>query len=137
MEAENSRRIRGFRCDHCGKEMIPGREIVLNDRKWADLVKNSKSTWTPKQTLLCPECIEELNGGPLEIEDIIHKKEGGLCIGLPVNFWYMRKRGLPMFKCIRDNIRYNSEKKGKFTLGATKTLELWKKCRKNADRIDS
>ena len=129
--------MKRFKCNHCGKEIIPGREIVLNDRKWTDLVKNSRSTWTPKQTLLCPECIEELNGGPLEIKDIVHKKEGGLCIGIPINFWYMRKRGLPMFKCIRDNIRYNSGKNGDHTLGITKTLELWKECRERANRIDS
>lgn len=132
-----ARQIRGFKCDHCGKEMIPGREIVLNDRKWADLVKNSKSTWTPKLTLLCPECIEELNGGPLDIKDLVHKKEGDLYIGIPINFWYMRKRGLPMFRCIRDNIRYNSGRKRDYTFGIIKTIEIWKKSRERADQIDS
>ena len=130
-----ARQKRGFRCDQCGKELIPGREIVLNNEKWASIVSKSKSQWEPKFTLLCPDCIEELNGGPLKLEDVLQER-GGILIGIPINFWYMRKRGLPMFKYIRNNLRYHMES-DRSHFSRDQMLGLWKWCRDRAIRIDS
>lgn len=91
------RQIRGFKCDQCGKPMIHGHELVLNDKKWAELVKRSKSPYEPRFTLLCPECIEFLNGGPLKLKDLLttwHRKDKEIIGAIPMNTWYMREHGL-------------------------------------------
>lgn len=92
------RKIRGFCCDHCGKQMTPGHELIVADLKWIKIVKKSKSPYEPKCTLLCPECIELLNGGPLKMRDLLHywhRGDGSLVLGaVPMNTWYMRERGL-------------------------------------------
>ena len=93
-----ARKIRGFCCDQCGKTLTAGHELVLADTKWKELVAKSKSPWEPKFTLLCPECIEELNGGPLALADLLHewKMEGDrrLLGAVPMNLWYMREHGM-------------------------------------------
>ena len=89
-------------CDHCGGPIIKGHELVLNNKKkWAEIVKRSKSQFEPKYTLLCPECIEALNGGPLRLFDLLcvwHKgfrKSGTKFIGaVPMNLWYYQQKGM-------------------------------------------
>ena len=89
------------KCDHCGGPILPGHELVLRDTKWAEIVKKSKSPYKPRYTLLCPECIEKLNGGPLKLKDLLHvwhrgfRKSGSEFIGaVPMNLWYYRDRGM-------------------------------------------
>ncbi len=92
-----ARQIRGFKCDQCGKQMISGHELVLNDSKWAELVKRSKSPYEPRFTLLCPECIEALNGGPLKLDDLLttwYRKNKEIISAIPINAWYMREHGM-------------------------------------------
>ena len=88
-------------CDHCGGPMTKGHELVLNNRKWATIVGKSKSPYKPRDTILCPECIEMLNGGPLGLMDLLavwHKgfrKSGDRFLGaVPMNLWYYQAKGM-------------------------------------------
>ena len=104
------RKIRGFKCDECGKEMIPGKELVIKDKTWEILVGKSKSPYPPKTTLLCPSCIEKLYGGIIKAEDLVQektKKNGNTyIIALPMNYWYYKKHGYNMFRGILGHYRY-------------------------------
>ncbi len=91
------RQIRGFKCDQCGKQMVHGHELILSDKKWTELVKRSKSPYEPRFTLLCPECIELLNGGPLKLSELLttwHRKGKEIIGAVPMNTWYMREHGM-------------------------------------------
>jgi hypothetical protein len=91
------RQIRGFKCDQCGKQMVHGHELILSDKKWIELVKRSKSPYEPRFTLLCPECIELLNGGPLKLSELLttwHRKGKEIIGAVPMNTWYMREHGM-------------------------------------------
>jgi hypothetical protein len=72
--------------------MTPGHELVIDDAIWEELCERAGSPYSPRYTLLCPECIEELMGRPLTIQDltIISKGHGGARIALPMNLWYYR-----------------------------------------------
>lgn len=83
-----------FICYQCGCEITPGRELIVANDYWATLVSRSKSVHDPKHTLLCPECIESLNGGPLGIEELIQKREGYEGTLPPMNLWYIRKNNI-------------------------------------------
>jgi hypothetical protein len=85
------------KCDHCGGPILPGHELVLRDTKWAEIVKKSKSPYKPRYTLLCPECIEALNGGPLKPRDLLrwwHHGSYPFIGAIPMNLWYYQDRGM-------------------------------------------
>jgi hypothetical protein len=99
--------------------MNPKKGLVLNDEKWEEIVKKSRSKYLPKNTVICPECIEELNEGPLRIEDLVHDGRA-----VPMNYWYMRKHQTGGLRYILSDIRYwlrNGMKKEEI-------LDLWKSC---------
>ena len=85
-----------FICDFCHKPMIHGHELIINDKFWEELCDRAGSPRQPKDTLLCPECIESLAGRPLTIYDLIIRwKLGRGCTGaVPMNLWYYRQEGM-------------------------------------------
>lgn len=95
-----------FVCDQCGCSMVHGREIIVNDLEWERLVGLSLSKNDPKNTLLCPECIEALNGGPLDIKQLV-KKKGEYEVFFPMNIWYVRKNNIEVpLRYILGHYRY-------------------------------
>ena len=94
MNSTEVRKIRGFKCDFCHKDMIAGHELVLNNLTWEELCKKAGSPWAPENTLLCPECIEKLMGRPIVLEDLLIKWKNGLIGPVPMNTWYMRMNGM-------------------------------------------
>ena len=88
-DPRNPRNWRGFTCDCCHLQMTPGHELVIDDEIWAELCERAGSPYSPRYTLLCPECIEKLMGRPLTIMDLTISR-GGARIALPMNLWYYR-----------------------------------------------
>jgi hypothetical protein len=76
--------------------MIHGHELIIDDEVWAELCERVGSPYSPRHTLLCPECIEELMGRPLTIMDltIISRGHKGKRVAIPMNLWYYRQSGM-------------------------------------------
>jgi len=91
MEKENKpRRRKDWKCEVCGKELKE--ELVLNDIVWADVCKKANTPNLPRDTLICPECIEKTLGRSLKLEELLKvSRMSGLEVALPINYWYMRK----------------------------------------------
>ena len=99
-------KLKPFVCDHCGCNMVHGREIIVNDKEWERLVGLSLSKNDPRDTLLCPECIEALNRGPLDIKQLV-KKKGEYEVFFPMNIWYVRKNNIDVpLRYILGHYRY-------------------------------
>ena len=113
-------------CDECGCRIINGRELVLSDSKWDEIVKKSRSQKIPKRTLLCPECIERLNGGKIEFKDLLQvwSKDKTLA-AVPINYWYMRLNKM----LTKENKPYILKH---IRLYGT---DVWKSCRKSYQNL--
>lgn len=104
----------GFICDSCGKELQD--ELMLNDETWSKVCEKIKSPYTPKETLLCPECIEKILGREVKLEEFV--RIGGTIP--PINYWYLKKYGY-----LKDAGKYilnHLKSSGKFK---NATYEIW------------
>ena len=109
-------------CDECGKPYSKNwrvRQLIVNNRKWEEICQKSKVVpYSPKNTFLCPECIEKLNGKPLTLEDLT--QDDGRTY--PMNYWYFKKYKINAFLPILHHVRKCSR-----LFGIEQAIGLWKR----------
>lgn len=92
-------------CDLCGKCMLSTtEELVLNSKVWADICNRFDNKNNPKDTLLCPKCIEKLLGRSPTIEDLTSDISGTV---FPINYWYLKKKGINTKKFKEEHLKWN------------------------------
>jgi len=93
-------------CDLCGRDMSSTtEELVLNSKIWADICNRFNNKNKPKDTLLCPKCIEKLLGRSPTIKDLTSNISGTI---FPINYWYLKKNGIDTNEFERRHREWNS-----------------------------
>lgn len=92
MEKENKSKPKrkDWKCEVCKKELKE--ELVLNDTVWDYICKKAGTLNSPKDTLICPNCIERILGRYVKLEELLRiSRMSGLKVIVPINYWYIKK----------------------------------------------